>query len=625
MGDWKLVEILKIAFIPLLIITFSALSLCQLFNKKFYQTLPVVTISTIVILYIGYIFDYLFVGRIGVLISAAVLVILAVISIIKNKNFNKLLKENLLTPTMLIYVVLIVIFLFFAKDKLVGMWDELRLWAAYPKVLHTLGTNQIGENSMIFRSMQPYPPAMPLFCYFFTSFSTTFNESVLFFAYSIFGLVFLLPLTKYLDWSKWYYIVLAAFVIIFLPHIIYRYNEDSACYYQTLYIDCSLGIYFGYTFSRVREKIYDSKFKIYEFVLLLFCFGLLKDSGMFFAVMCLIASFANGYLTKGENKHKKFFVGAGISILAVWFSYFSWNQVIKIYETSTGAGMFSRLSEFSAINNLIQLVLDKKMYVAIIVGLAVFYAGFKLIYFKWDTGSTRAKVWRTVCQLICYIGFVLGYLLIFPLYISKFVFPSFRRYMGTILLAEIICFVFIVIDRFKDKDFIGRIAEKIASRKKNARHFAGIVFSILLVLLSVVLVNDFYKLEVDVYDKSFRIEQQIISVVDEDYSGNDEVVNVFFTDYIWSLIHHRVYFDLIDDKIAIKNFYDIMVIRHYDAPEFLDILKSGGYDYVYVLGSNKLTAEKYSQVFGEGFTKDTAEQMYKVVEDNGEIKLIPMK
>jgi len=57
--------------------------------------------------------------------------------------------------------------------------------------------------------------------------------------------------------------------------------------------------------------------------------------------------------------------------------------------------------------------------------------------------------------------------MVFPSYINRLDLPSFRRYMGTILLAEILCFIFLVIDKFKDKDIIEHIAGRIAKNKKS--------------------------------------------------------------------------------------------------------------------------------------------------------------
>ena len=65
-----------------------------------------------------------------------------------------------------LYEGLTVLFVYFAKDNLVGLWDELRLWGAYTKALHTSNSLQLGSDAFIYPIMQSYPPAMPLLGYF---------------------------------------------------------------------------------------------------------------------------------------------------------------------------------------------------------------------------------------------------------------------------------------------------------------------------------------------------------------------------------------------------------------------------------------------------------------------------
>ena len=178
--------------------------------------------------------------------------------------------------------------------------DCLRLWGAYPKILHSTGKLQLGEDSFLYSYMQSYPPGMPLLCYFISSFGKVFSEKTLFLTYSLFGFSLILPFFRNFRWQNKKSLLVAFLASIIIPWMITSMNTDDGFYYSSLFIDMPLGICCGYvlyhSFHRTGKSGFDSICMILSCGIL----SLLKDSGAFLAVCGILGALVCGYLRRKE-------------------------------------------------------------------------------------------------------------------------------------------------------------------------------------------------------------------------------------------------------------------------------------------------------------------------------------
>ncbi|MBN2879180.1 MAG: hypothetical protein JXN65_06055 [Clostridia bacterium] len=549
------------------------------------------------------------------------LFIIALIYLLTNQTKRIFIRSIIFSPAMLIYLGLTILFVYFSKDNLVGLWDELRLWGAYPKALYTTSSLQLGNDAMIYPIMQSYPPAMPLLGYFFTKFSNTFNESVLFFVYSFLGLALLLPFTKYLKWSKWYNILFFAFIIVFMPHLVYILDFDYAYYYQSLFIDCTLGIAFGYSIIKAKDSAYKDNFETYSFFVLLFCLSLLKDSGIFFAFVALLVSIINYFKFKESKKVKSFILRASISGIAILFAYLSWHLTLSRYNITNHIKLSGTTSLLSVLKFLVKIIVGNKVYLAVILVAVVSLIVYKYILYRMDPSERKTKLWFAIIQITSYVVFVLGYLAIFANRIIEVQLPSITRYMGTLVVCELYCLISILIEKYKNKDFYEYISSLVKSNRSRAKYIAAISMSCILLIASILLINNFRKYDSGVYAEASQIEEHIVSQVE---GNDDEMQNIFYITQgdvgSAAILHHRLYFNLIDHNIRIANFYSEINVLHLTHSEFLDLLITMDIDYIYIHDSSDEFVNLFGDLFSDYLSPDSCDLIFELDSESLDIK-----
>ncbi|MEX1377738.1 MAG: hypothetical protein AB1Z23_09760 [Eubacteriales bacterium] len=504
-----------------------------------------------------------------------------------------------------------------------GLWDELRLWGAYPKALYTFESLQFGENSTLYSMMQLYTPGLPLFGYFITCFSSEFNENLLFFAYSFLGLLFMIPFTKYLKWEKWHNIFIMTFAIVFLPHFIYMYIH-YVYYYQSLYVDALLGICIGYCFWLANDNNYNDFFSSIKLLTALTLPILLKDSGFFFSVICLLASVLHLKESFKKKINYKVFINVIMTISAVILVYLSWKYIKKVHDiNSTFVFVFDGTLLKSILMTIKKLILSPIPYM-IFMPLSI-----EFIYSIKTKNNTKTKNWLRIIRIIAYIVFVLGYVAVFrPSIYYETIFPSLNRYMGSIVLCELFIFAISFAEFIEEKDFVDILSKTDSRRDLNAKKLIRVSTAAVLVIISILLIKGFRKFDGGIYEQADEISEQIVEASSVD--NYDEVINVYFVSQGIkaddSLLHHRIYFNLIDDKILIKNFYNKVNITKYGinitADEFASLLVSEHYDYVYLLNSNEEFTNSFSSIFGANLSSDTKNRIYRVDVKGDDARLV---
>lgn len=202
--------------------------------------------------------------------------------------------SRIITPALLLFVALSIIFLIFAAGLKPSVWDELRLWAAMPKALHATGALQVGEGSLLYSTMQSYPPGIALLSFFFTSLSGSYSYGSTFAVYWIFAASLVLPALRNMKWKQWYLLPAVGFVILLVPYLL-TVNGASASgdwnyYYVSLYIEPVLGCLMGYAFFQAVKGPFGSGFSLAQFALTLFVLPTLKNVGALYACMAFAAA-----------------------------------------------------------------------------------------------------------------------------------------------------------------------------------------------------------------------------------------------------------------------------------------------------------------------------------------------
>ncbi|MDO4735098.1 MAG: hypothetical protein Q4A51_07535, partial [Lachnospiraceae bacterium] len=337
-----------------------------------------------------------------------------------------------------------------------AVWDELRLWAAMPKALHFSQNLQVGEGSLLYSTMQSYPPGMALLIYFFTAFSGTFSYGSIYVVYWIFLASLAMPVLKRTTWKQWYIMPPVFFLLIMIP-IILTVNGAEASgdwnfFFASLYIDPILGCLMGYAFYQAVKDPYQDAFSLCGFLLTLFVLPSFKNIGAVYACVAFAAGVII-HLLKTVDKTKKLSLSAGVKtvmtlitpVIAIALSYFSWQYII--HTKGTGEFIDMKLAGFTWTK-----------FVGVLKGMTVwgnipflYYALFfilvgLLITFLLKDISKKQALTGALSFVVSFLIFFYGYTSHYGLMLS-----SIHRYTSTFTFAAFIYLLLRVLSGLKLK------------------------------------------------------------------------------------------------------------------------------------------------------------------------------
>ena len=333
--------------IVILLILMGSSFFASLFNKNIEKTIIFYIFSSIILVYIFGTLGILKFGVYTFIIISIGLGITEIILFCKNKDKKEFCK-NIFTPGLLIFFILNVIILFFERERMFTNWDEFTHWGSSIKAMFELNKLYVcKDSSLLFKS---YPPAMSIFQYIFVAIKGEFIEYYAYYAYVILCLSMVISIIPKLKWKNVIGISLVVIICICTP--VFIYND----FYNSIYIDAALGLTFGFLISKILSV--KEKYEVFDIVLICmttFILVLLKDTGIFLAVISSIIFFIDILFIKKEKTDSKKEIGKKILIsllplLSLILAKVLWSFLIKINNVEV---MFSNSYDIKGIINLI--------------------------------------------------------------------------------------------------------------------------------------------------------------------------------------------------------------------------------------------------------------------------------
>ena len=448
--------------ISLLIILVAAWAFSRITNRRIEECVPMMLMGTIVILYFFYILNILVIGRIVVYAAMGLMIIFSVIKTVQNKKQtnpqnassgkgSRLQVGEILSPGIVLFLLLSLVFIVYALNLKPAVWDELRLWAAMPKALHYAERLQVGEGSLLYTTMQSYPPGMALLVYFFTAFSGGFSYGSIYVVYWIFMASLVLPALKKYSWKQWYVMPVVFFLLIVLP-IVLTVNGSTASgdwnyFFASLYIDPIVGCLMGYAFYQAVKDPYQDAFTLCGFLLSLFVLPTFKNIGAAYACVAFVAGVLIHLLSSGKarkpanDQEERRPAALGVlkkvlslvaPVIVIALSYFSWQFIIQ----TKGSGEFIDM-------NLSGFTWDK--FVNVLKGMTgwghIPFLYFALFFIL--TGLFTTFVLKDLLKkqaLIGALAFLVAFMIFFYGYTSHYglMLSSIHRYTSTFTFAAMI-------------------------------------------------------------------------------------------------------------------------------------------------------------------------------------------
>ena len=614
------------ALIPVLLLTLSAISLSLLLKKHFSDTLAPVLFSVILVLYGAYIANVLYLGRAITIGLMLLLCVLTAVQLVRQKINVNALKELLVSPAFSMYFLAVAVFLLFSSNKFVNLMDCLRLWGAYPKILHTTGEFQMGEDSFLFIYMQSYPPGMPLLCYFLTSFGPVFSENTLFFTYSLFGFSLLLPFIGRFRWQNKNALIATFLCVIFLPWMITSMNTDDGYYYSSLFIDIPLGICCGYFLFRAFHRTGTDLFETVCTILSCTCLSLLKDSGAFLALCGVLGAFVCGYLRRKEIPFFRTILSCGSMLLLLGAVYGIWQYLmaqngvvngdaqvnlsgVSVVALARFAIYFFRtpITGFYSVTGAVVMALPSAL-------LTIF--AIKLLLTMHNPKEKLSVEWADIlCQFITYALFFVGYCLSFMHDILRQEYPSYVRYFCTLVISAL--YILVADCFFRHDNLLSCIRTEISVFMKqdptvsrlirSAAAMVRTVMVIAVVFATVIVLLDFPSKQQPINVQAAESAEVLADTIPD--ARADVYLCIPSNNGAYAKLHHQIYFDLLDECIRIKNYFPSAIITDpsfgYTCDNFLEMLRSQDYDYVMLTSVDEEILALFGELFADAALEDT--------------------
>jgi len=596
-------------------------------DMKSEQFLPVTAMTIMAALYTAYLFNALFVGFMIVVVIGCGCYIFALISLMKNRgNILKATADFLkrfFTPGMVIFILAVILIFLVTRNSKVYLWDELRLWGAYPKALYHTKQLQmgIGEGVFIYPIMQSYPPGMMLFAYFVEQFIPVFSENCIFFAYGVLGAALFMPMLEKLTWKRGWLVIPLAFVIFLIPTFFYNsWLKDLGDYYTSLFVDPILGLFLAFVVYLLLKEPFISWFSSLRFALALFTMIIIKDSGASFAIITLAAAMIMALVQK---QFRKSVIRISIGILAALFSYFSWKTLMYSYGvhrsimfdiTFPAQGLINILRAFRTVDLVYSNFPALLPPITFMVLIALILVMNVLLVINTAKEKRKNFIYSSVVLYFSNVVFIFGLAVLYTndALSGESDIPSYPRYISTILLTDFTFLAMYTVELLIDG--------KRQCTKSWNKFLCAAVCTAWLVMLPIRQPHSY-----ETYDPDdVRAGVEAIASQVNSWDDSPAVKNVYMlingNMISYSAYHHRIYFDLIDKNILIKNFYDKtnLAAIQITKQQWADELINEKYDYVYIVNVD----DAFMQQYGDMFDSVIEEELYKVTIEDGMVKLV---
>ena len=301
------------AFAPLFLFS---LVLMLGFNRKFEQVVGLALVINIGILYLFGLFEQLETGIAALWIFS----LLAYLYSLYVYNNKKISWKSLVTPGLLLFGILIIVIILYNRNMYRAEWDEYSHWGLAVKDMFYFNafSKHIGSTLFIPR----YPPFITLYQYFMEYHNGMFSESILYVAFQIFLVSFLLVGTSGLTKAKYKYFIPCISILLFVPMLFY---PDV---YNSIYVDPLLAIIMAY----VLICYYTESLSLFNFLRIaggLLALTLTKEMGVLIAGMLVILFMLDTLWKKKKFAIKPLLPHIGLGLLVCLF-FFSWQIYLAI-------------------------------------------------------------------------------------------------------------------------------------------------------------------------------------------------------------------------------------------------------------------------------------------------------
>ena len=440
-----------------LIIVIEAIAICTLFAIGIERSLAIVCSGLVLITFFCGVMGKLNISLVLLYSIVIITVVCAVVTFIirKKRTSNYIVKW--FTPGLAFFCINSILAFFYCRQFVWCYYDEFSHWGTVVKDIF-IHSNLCDDNANdLFLN---YPPGMALFEWLILRFNNVFDESMVYYAYDLFGLSFLSVMFENETFRKNRVLPIIAkeIVAIIVPFLFFYHM------WSNLQVDALLGVLVFFLYQ-VLLKRYEGNSNFDEIVVSLgMCMlVLIKDSGLAIAVCIVICSLLCSF--KLKNSNKKELISHGIYILpailvkTIWSCF--WKSkgtaevtIQNIFSDYRGREYYTDiLREYckTIFRPFISISIIQINFILVILLLIIVCIGVMIEVGK----EKRRNLKLLICSLFAIFvfysaGILYMYMTTLP-YEAAIEIPAFKRYEGTILLGFVLFLAVQFIDNLNNK------------------------------------------------------------------------------------------------------------------------------------------------------------------------------
>lgn len=625
----------------LILFTVSA-ALAYLFKYRFEQTIAITCFALILILYLF--------GLAGIMsagVYAAVALSLGAITILiyaaaKGRIKKDFFINNIFTPGFLVFLCFYIIMCYLQRNRFLEGTDEFSHWGLVVKNMYFFDT--FGNHPEATTIFTGYPPASSLFQYLWMKICG-FAEANFFRSMNVLCFSSVLPVFKNVGWKQIKKAPFIALIIFIIP--VYLYNG----FYFRITVDPLLGILLAYIlFAYFTEKVFNYAFYI-NLALAMFVLTLVKASGFGLAIIAamiimldIAINIQKTRKTMNLPDNKKNVIKANhlynlytvaIAILIPVISNYTWSIYRSFSNTRYAWDGVSNIT-LSSVAELIKGEADQYRYDTIRYFISAFFSNpvdvgrVQFTYFQWALllafiilffwcAKSEAPLKNKLknCLLGLLIGWIIYVASLLILYVFTFsaheaiALASFRRYMNTYFLASLCFFVCFFFYHTNEEDE--------HQKTTNLRKY------IIFLVIALFFLNFAPLFRTFQISPGRRAEISIskISSVPFDYkSDRINYIYQYSTGYPNLVARYEMTPVRVSGSYSIGMPYDEddRWTNDITCDEWLEILKTGGFTYVYLEYIDEQFIERFNEAF-ENINMIQNQSLYRVTDRDGRIVL----
>lgn len=587
------------------IILINAVAITIKFKNRIEINIPISVVLIVLVIYILGLFNQLTIGVTLIIALTVVSLIYCIYSFIKKKDIK--IKEQILTPGLMVYILLGIISAIFNKDRVFCQYDDFTHWGLIVKNMFYYGN--YGTDGVI--EYGEYPPFVSIFQYIILVFKRTFSEDSIIIGLNFLYFSFIMPFLKNIKWDKSILkLIVLVPSILLIPIIFY---ED---FYTDLFVDGFLGVLFAYIiYSWFREEKLTKMLSVGAGIIAI---TLTKSIGIALAIIAIIIFAIDILLAKKEFRKRnliEILILVAILIIAIgsWKgkilidnSNIKWNtneitigNIIKVLKEDGEAYQKRTLQNFKETVFTEQGTLTSRGMNTINLLMFLIASGTLTYILIKDKQLQKRFIVIQIIAIISWIIFIFGMLIMYLFIFTKeeaLILACYERYALILPLGIIIIDVVFLEDKWK-KVKLSQIV---------------LCLSLILVFMPLQTIYEMYYNNDE--EKAKRIEQREPYKEILKYSDklNEEAEIYYISNFVGEKEIALVRYEMLPIKIQNKS-SKLTMTRE----EFIEEIINNGYTHIYINENDRVLTNQFIDLFENNEIK--SKTMYKIQKEEDKI------